>query len=63
VLRPFSLRLASREHRQGEMGFLIHPDHHGHGYATEGSLVILRLGLEELTAVGPSGPRPYCFAV
>ena len=27
--------LTSAEHRQGEIGFILHPDHHGRGYATE----------------------------
>lgn len=47
LIGDFSLRLASWEHRQGEIGFVMHPDHHGHGYATEASLVVLRLGFEE----------------
>ncbi len=42
------LRLTSREHRQGEIGYVVHPDHHGHGYATEAAAVMLRLGFEEL---------------
>jgi RimJ/RimL family protein N-acetyltransferase len=44
----FSLFFASREHRQGEVGFVMHPDHHGHGYGTEGARLMLRLGFEEL---------------
>jgi RimJ/RimL family protein N-acetyltransferase len=43
-----SLFFASQEHRQGEIGFVLHPDHHGHGYAAEGALLMLRLGFEEL---------------
>ncbi|MFI0423083.1 GNAT family N-acetyltransferase [Spongiactinospora sp. 9N601] len=38
----------SKEHRQGEIGFVFHPDHHGRGLATEASREILRLGFEEL---------------
>jgi RimJ/RimL family protein N-acetyltransferase len=38
----------SAEHRQGEIGFLFHPDHHGQGYATEAARPLLRLGFEEL---------------
>ena len=30
-----TLFLLSAEHRQGEIGLVFHPDHHGHGYATE----------------------------
>src|SRR5262249_17499105 len=30
-----NLHWTSAEHRQGEIGFVLHPDHHGRGYATE----------------------------
>ena len=42
------LTLVSREHRQGEIGFLLHPDQQGHGYATEAARVMLALAFEEL---------------
>ncbi|MCW2947645.1 MAG: GCN5-related N-acetyltransferase, partial [Actinoallomurus sp.] len=35
-------------HRQGEVGYIFHPDHGGRGYATEAAEVVLRLGFEEL---------------
>ncbi|MEV0151467.1 MULTISPECIES: GNAT family N-acetyltransferase [unclassified Nonomuraea] len=38
----------SKEHRQGEIGYIFHPDHHGHGYAPEASRELLRLGFEGL---------------
>jgi RimJ/RimL family protein N-acetyltransferase len=38
----------SREHRQGEFGFVFHPDHHGHGYAGEAAVEMLRLGFDGL---------------
>ncbi|GAA5065494.1 RimJ/RimL family protein N-acetyltransferase [Thermocatellispora tengchongensis] len=38
----------SREHAQGEIGFVFHPAHHGHGYATEAGRELLRLGFDEL---------------
>jgi RimJ/RimL family protein N-acetyltransferase len=38
----------SREHRQGEIGYIFHPDYGGLGYATEAARVMLRLGFEEL---------------
>jgi len=34
----------SEEHRQGEIGFLFRPAHHGRGYATEASRALLNLG-------------------
>jgi len=40
------LFLKSVEHRQGEIGYLIHPDYHGRGYATEAARAALRLGFE-----------------
>jgi RimJ/RimL family protein N-acetyltransferase len=55
VLKPSSdligecmLRLLSSEHRQGEIGFILHPDHHGRGYATEAAGLLLRLAFDEL---------------
>ncbi|GES31521.1 GNAT family protein [Streptomyces angustmyceticus] len=38
----------SSEHRQGGIGYVFHPDHAGHGYATEASRALLKLGFEEL---------------
>ncbi|MGW2012001.1 GNAT family N-acetyltransferase [Streptomyces nigrescens] len=38
----------SREHRQGGIGYVFHPTHTGHGYATEASRALLKLGFEEL---------------
>ncbi|GLY76135.1 GNAT family N-acetyltransferase [Actinoallomurus iriomotensis] len=38
----------SEAHRQGEIGYIFHPDYGGHGYATEAAEVILRLAFEEL---------------
>lgn len=38
----------SREHRQGEIGFVFHPDHHGRGFATEAAREVLRLGFDGL---------------
>lgn len=44
LIGDFSLRLRSREHRQGEIGFMLHPDHQGRGYATEAGSAVLGLG-------------------
>ncbi|GLW09982.1 N-acetyltransferase [Microtetraspora sp. NBRC 13810] len=38
----------SREHRQGEIGFVFDPAHHGRGYATEAARVLLELGFDGL---------------
>jgi len=38
----------SRANRQGEIGYVLHPDHGGQGYATEAARVLLRLGFEDL---------------
>ena len=42
------LALHSVANRQGEIGFVLHPDHHGNGYATEASRSLLRIAFEEL---------------
>jgi RimJ/RimL family protein N-acetyltransferase len=38
----------SREHGGGEIGYVVHPDFSGHGYATEAAHALLRLGFDEL---------------
>ncbi|UQU65736.1 GNAT family N-acetyltransferase [Couchioplanes caeruleus] len=38
----------SREHLSGELGYVFHPGHAGHGYATEAARAMLRLGFEDL---------------
>jgi RimJ/RimL family protein N-acetyltransferase len=43
-----SLILRSRAHRQGEIGYVFHPDHAGNGYATEASRALLALGFADL---------------
>jgi len=42
------LRWLSEASRQGEIGWALHPDAQGKGYATEASREMLRLGFEEL---------------
>jgi RimJ/RimL family protein N-acetyltransferase len=38
----------SAEHRSGEVGYIVGPDHQGHGYATEAVGPVLALGFEGL---------------
>jgi RimJ/RimL family protein N-acetyltransferase len=45
-----TLLWASAEHRQAEIGFAFHPDHHGHGYATEAAAALLALAFDWLRA-------------
>lgn len=48
LIGDVNLRWLSRQHRQGEIGFVLHPDHHGRGYSPEAALVMLELGFDEL---------------
>jgi RimJ/RimL family protein N-acetyltransferase len=41
------LRLLTAEHRNGEIGFVLHPDHQRRGYATETARELLRVGFEQ----------------
>ena len=43
-----SLRWISAEHRQAEIGFILHPEHHGRGYATEAAAALLALAFDKL---------------
>jgi RimJ/RimL family protein N-acetyltransferase len=45
-----TLHWASDQHRTGEIGFILHPDHQGRGYATEASLALLALAFDRLQA-------------
>lgn len=48
VVGDISLRRVSEEHRQGEVGYVIHPDHQGRGYATEGTAALIEVGFRDL---------------
>jgi RimJ/RimL family protein N-acetyltransferase len=48
LIGDVSLRYVSADDAQGEVGFVVHPDHHGRGYATEAAREMLRLGFEEV---------------
>jgi RimJ/RimL family protein N-acetyltransferase len=47
VVGDCGLQWHDNEHRQGEIGFIVHPDHQGRGYATEAARAVLRVGFEE----------------
>jgi RimJ/RimL family protein N-acetyltransferase len=42
-----SVFTVSGQHRQGEIGFIFHPDHHGHGYAAEAARALLAFAFGE----------------
>jgi RimJ/RimL family protein N-acetyltransferase len=42
------LQWIDNEHHQGEIGFIVHPDHHGRGYATEAARELLRVAFEDV---------------
>jgi RimJ/RimL family protein N-acetyltransferase len=42
------LHWVSREHGLGEIGFVLHPDHHGRGYAAEAARPLLEFGFAEV---------------
>ncbi|MFD0690070.1 GNAT family N-acetyltransferase [Actinomadura fibrosa] len=48
LIGEVNLQWRSREHRQGEIGFILNPAYHGRGFATEAAEVVLRLGFEGL---------------
>lgn len=48
LVADLTLIWRSQEHRQGEVGYIVHPEHEGHGYATEGARAMLALGFDEL---------------
>jgi RimJ/RimL family protein N-acetyltransferase len=48
AIGEFMLRLSSAEHRQGDIGWSLHPDAQGRGFATEAARELLRLGFDEL---------------
>ena len=48
LVGDISLLWASEQHRQGEIGFIIHPAHHGRGYATEAAHPLVSFAFETL---------------
>ncbi|HET6850415.1 MAG TPA: GNAT family protein [Gaiellales bacterium] len=60
LLGTVILMYRSEQHRQGEIGFVLHPDHQGQGFAREAAREMLRLGFEQLglhRIVGRLEPR------
>ena len=48
MVGEIGLKLISREHRQGEIGFVFNPDYHGRGLATEAAESMLTLGFDTI---------------
>ena len=48
VIGNISIKVLSRQHRFGEVGWILNPRYQGHGYATEAANAILRFGFDEL---------------
>ncbi|HEY2288627.1 MAG TPA: GNAT family N-acetyltransferase [Streptosporangiaceae bacterium] len=48
VIGDVILKWSSVQHRQGEIGYVFHPGHGGHGFATEAATALLRLGFDDL---------------
>lgn len=48
MIGEFMLRLTSGHSRQGEIGWVVHPDVQGRGLATEGARALLRVGFAEM---------------
>jgi RimJ/RimL family protein N-acetyltransferase len=48
VVGEVGLKLVSWENRQGEVGFVFDPDHHGQGLATEAAESMLTLGFDAI---------------
>jgi RimJ/RimL family protein N-acetyltransferase len=48
LIGDVSLTLRSAEHRQGEIGFVFHPDAQGQGYAREAATAVLNVAFGEL---------------
>ena len=48
VVGDVVIQWVSREHALGEIGFIVHPDHQGYGYATEMTRPLLRIAFEDV---------------
>jgi RimJ/RimL family protein N-acetyltransferase len=50
TIGDLSLKLLPGEHQQAEIGYILHPDHHGYGFATEAARVLLQIAFEDVKA-------------
>ena len=48
VVADVILHLLSEEHLVGEVGYMVHPDHAGNGYATEATRPLLAIAFDDL---------------
>src|SRR5262249_21776591 len=48
VIGDVYFTISSVEHQTGEIGWTMHPDHHGRGYMTEAASAVLRIAFEEI---------------
>jgi RimJ/RimL family protein N-acetyltransferase len=48
VIGSVNLIWSSQEHRQGEIGYTLHPDYQGKGYASEASRALLAFGFHDM---------------
>jgi RimJ/RimL family protein N-acetyltransferase len=48
VVGDCGLQWHDNEHRQGEIGFIVHPDHQSSGYASEAARAVLRIAFEDV---------------
>lgn len=48
VIGDVVLKWLSEEHRQGEIGYVFNPAHHGKGYAREAAAAMLEIGFRDL---------------
>jgi RimJ/RimL family protein N-acetyltransferase len=48
VIGDVSLTLTSAHARQAEIGWILHPDHEGHGYASEAAAALAALAFDRL---------------
>ena len=48
LIGDLTLGLTSEAYKQGDIGYIIHPDHNGHGYATEAVSYLLEIAFTQL---------------